>query len=148
MVFEPLRVVGKFADHVHFDRIIEIHGGFPRTLHAASIHVDLDESIDRIHGAVFVGHPSDVETIPIDRIARSVVVNQKRQVLELVLELQTGSLLRDVLRRFRFRLRTCLLECGCLAHFGRRFQRVCRLPIFRLVSSVGIFPQSRRDLSS
>ena len=67
-ILEPLRVS---RDGLHGRGLLGmdvVDERLPRALHAARVHVDLDEPVDRVHVRVGVGHPGDV----VARAGRSV----------------------------------------------------------------------------
>ena len=81
MILEPLRVRRQRADLVGLLVVGVVDDAFPGALHAARVHVDLDEAVHRVHVRIAILHPRDVERLAIAVEARLVKRDERLQRL-------------------------------------------------------------------
>ena len=81
VVLEPLGVDGQLLD-LHGLLPVDVEDQrLPGALHAARVHVDLDEPVDGVHRRRLVGHPGDVEGPAIGVLAGAIPLHEPGQGL-------------------------------------------------------------------
>ena len=79
MILEPLRVCSQRTYLVGLLVVRVVDDAFPGALHAARVHVDLDEAVHRVHVRVAILHPRDVERLAIAVEAGLVKLDERLQ---------------------------------------------------------------------